>query len=111
MKGSIVGLGILVLVIGVILCLYPVEYTYSILGTPIRTWIEYPYREYGFILFVVGVVVLVVGLAIPKQVEERPSPRPSRQLIPKARFCSQCGKLVSIEAKFCPNCGKEMKTD
>lgn len=102
MKGAIVGLGIFVLVIAAILCLYPVKYTYSILGTPISTWVEYPYREYGFIFFVVGVLVLVVGFAIP----ERPSPAPSRE---KARFCSQCGKPVSTEAKFCPNCGKEVR--
>ena len=68
MKGPIVGLGILVLAIGVILCFYPVEYTQYLLGIPIRTWVEYPYREYGFILFLVGIAVLVVGLAIPKKV-------------------------------------------
>jgi len=107
MKGSIVGLGILVLVLGVILWLYRVEYTLWGMTVSVR----YPYREYGFILFLVGVLVIVVGLAIPKYVEKRPTPTPSRHLIPKARFCSQCGKQVSIEAKFCPNCGKEMKTD
>jgi len=107
MKGSIVGLGILVLVIGVILWLYRVEYT--LWGMVVR--VEYPYREYGFILLVVGVLVLVVGLAIPKYAEKRPSPAPSPQPIPKAIFCPQCGKLTSIEAKFCPNCGKELKTD
>lgn len=68
MKGPIVGLGILVLAIGVILCFYPVEYTQYLLGIPIRTWVEYPYREYGFILFLVGIAVLVMGLAIPKKV-------------------------------------------
>jgi len=31
-------------------------------------------------------------------------------LIPKGRFCKQCGKLVSVELSSCPNCGKELKT-
>jgi len=106
MKGSIVGLGILVLVIGVILWLYRVEYTLWAITVSV-----YPYQVYGFILFLVGVLIIVVGLAIPKYVEKRPSPAPLPQPIPKARFCPQCGKLASIEAKFCPNCGKELKTD
>jgi hypothetical protein len=30
-------------------------------------------------------------------------------LIPKGRFCKQCGKLVSVELGSCPNCGKELE--
>jgi hypothetical protein len=106
MKGPIVGLGILVSVVGVILWFYRVEHT--LWGMVVL--VEYPYREYGFILFLVGFLVIVVGLAIPKYIEKRPSPVPSPKPIPKAIFCSQCGKLVSIEAKFCPNCGKELNS-
>jgi len=108
MKGSIVGLGILVLVLGVILWSYQVRYTLGMWGT---IYVDYPYREYGFILFLVGVLVIVVGLAIPKYIEKPPSPTPLPPPIPKTMFCPQCGKPTSIEAKFCPNCGKELKTD
>jgi len=106
MKGSIVGLGILVLVLGVILWSYQVKYT-LMWGT---FYVEYPYREYGFILFLVGVLIIVVGLAIPKYVEKQLSSVPSPKPIPRAIFCPQCGKLTSIEAKFCPNCGKELNS-
>ena len=68
MKGSIVGLSILVLAIGAFLCFYPVEYGYRIGEVTLYAWVEYPYRDYGFILSLVGIAVLVVGLAIPKKV-------------------------------------------
>jgi hypothetical protein len=67
MNGAIVGLGILVLLAGLFLCFYWVEYSQTMLGVTISTWVEYPYREYGFILVLVGIIVLVVGLAIPKK--------------------------------------------
>ena len=104
MKGSIVGLGILVLVIGLFLWFYPVQYGFG----GVVVWVEYPYREYGFVSFLVGVLVIVVGLAVPKYVEKQLSPVPSPKPIPRAIFCPQCGKLVSTEAKFCPNCGKQL---
>ena len=110
MKGSIVALGIFVLVIGVILCFYPVEYTQYLLGYPVRTWVEYPYQGYGFILFLVGIAVLVVGLAIPKKIE-RPVPSLPTPPQPIKRVCPQCGQVLTEEAKFCPSCGKQLKTD
>jgi hypothetical protein len=48
---TIVGLDILVLIVGVALWLYPVN----------------PYHQFGFILFLAGIIVLIVGLAIPKK--------------------------------------------
>ncbi len=42
--------------------------------------------------------------------KEETSTTTSPQKTSRGRFCSECGKLVSVEAKFCPNCGKEVKT-
>lgn len=62
MNKTIVGLGILVLLAGAVLYLYPATPNQSTLSQTI-----YPYREYGLILSGVGIVVLVAGLAIPKR--------------------------------------------
>jgi len=77
MKGSIVGLSVLVLAIGVVLCFYSVEYGYTLAGRTFYTWVEYPYRDYGFILFLVGIVVLVVGLAISEKPAQSAPPLPT----------------------------------
>ena len=51
MNRSIVGLSLVVLVVGGPLWLYQ----------------EDPYHKFGFILSLVGTIVLIVGLAIPKK--------------------------------------------
>ena len=130
MNGAIVGLGILVLIVGVVLWAYPVEYSYSILGKTVSTWVEYPYRDYGFIVSLMGIIVLVVGLAIPKKSErseERQAPvkkqERSEQRWPPVKkqskgwtiddvfgsnekHCMRCGVQLPANAKYCSNCGQ-----
>jgi uncharacterized membrane protein len=77
-------------------------------------WVQYPYRDYAIPLVFLGIVLLAIGYLLETAKEEKTEPTvpaPSSQQIPKGRFCSQCGKLVSVGEKFCPNCGKESKTD
>ena len=57
MKRAIVGLGILVLLVGIVLWLFPGFFA-TFLGR------EYPYHDYGFGLSLAGIVVLVIGLAL-----------------------------------------------
>ena len=57
MKRAIVVLGILTLLAGVVLWLFP-SFLATVLGR------EYPYRYYGFGLSLAGIVVLVIGLAV-----------------------------------------------
>ena len=57
MKRVIVGLGILILLVGVVLWLSP-GFLATFLGR------EYPFHNYGFILSLAGIVVLVIGLAM-----------------------------------------------
>jgi len=70
MNGSIAGLGIVVLIVGVFLSLYSETYTQSVYGVTLITRIEYPYRTYGFILLLVGILSLVLGLAMPKKSDQ-----------------------------------------
>jgi hypothetical protein len=51
MNRSVVGLSLLVLVVGVPLWLYP----------------EDPYHRFGFILFLTGAILLIVGLALHRK--------------------------------------------
>jgi hypothetical protein len=57
--------------------------------------------------------VSVFGLFSIADEEERMHPYAPKDtyasLIPKGRFCTQCGKLVSVELGSCPNCGKELE--
>ena len=56
MNRAIVGLGILILLVGVVLWFSP-GFLANYLGR------EYPYHNYGLILSLAGLVVLVIGLA------------------------------------------------
>lgn len=69
MNGAIVSLGIVLLVAGVFLVLYSVAYTQLVFGVTIITRVEYPYRDYGFVLLFVGALGLVLGLIMPKKAE------------------------------------------
>ena len=51
MNRALLGLGILVLIVGVPLWLYP----------------EDPYHRLGFILSLAGTILLIVGLALPRK--------------------------------------------
>ena len=57
MKRAIVGLGILILLVGVVLWFSP-GFLATYLGR------EYAYHNYGFILSLAGILVLVIGLAM-----------------------------------------------
>ena len=101
MKGSIFGLGLLVLIIGGLMWIYPESYYIPFVGT--LTY--YPYRDYGTIACLVGVLIMVVGLAVSG--EKRQQLRPS---IPeKVRVCPKCSSVIPFEAEFCPKCGKKLE--
>jgi hypothetical protein len=40
-----------------------------VFGVTIITRVEYPYRDYGFVLLFVGALGLVLGLVMPKKAE------------------------------------------
>jgi len=110
MHNSLSALGIVLLVIGLGASFY--YESKSIFGIEYQR--TYPYQNLGIALIVVGVILLVVGVLYSPRKEEKTEQTAlasSSQPIPRGKFCSQCGKLVSIEAKFCPNCGKGLKTD
>jgi hypothetical protein len=92
LKGSVVALGFLILVGGFFLWMYHVEYTFF--GATV--YIDYPYREYGFIAGLVGLVIIAIGLAVS---DKKP------RTLPEAKVCDRCGKRVSEGANVCPHCG------
>ena len=65
MNGIIASLGIAILVAGVFLALYSVTYTQFVFGVTLITQVEYPYRDYGYILLFFGIIGLVLGLVMP----------------------------------------------
>jgi len=96
MNRGLIILGVLLLMASPIVALYyRIEY-YDIFGNLVR--IEYPLLPYGFVLAIVAIIVLVLGLVIPKKVETPPT----------TRLCPQCGRMLTEEARFCPYCGKEL---
>jgi len=92
-------------------------FSYSEIRSFIITVEVYPYREYAGTLLASGIILLVIGVGCLWRAEQEmtykkePSSTPPPKPIPRGIFCSNCGKLVSVEAKFCPNCGKELKTN
>lgn len=63
----------------------------------------YPYREYAMPLIILGILVLVIGLAVPLDttnfVKRKPVYLPSN-------FCPSCGKVIyKKDANFCRRCG------
>ena len=65
MNSIIAGLGVVVLIAGVFLVLYSVTHTQSVFGVTLITQVEYPYRDYGYIMLFFGIVSLVLGLVMP----------------------------------------------
>ena len=87
-KVGISVIGVLLIVIALIAFFYPVYSTYF--GVIFST--TYPYREYAMPMVVLGVIVLVVGLALPlkeesKQVEIKTEPH--RKWIQQASIKNQ----------------------
>ena len=69
MNGTILWLGIIVLIAGVFLVFYSVADYQTVYGVTLITRIDYPYRTYGFVAIFFGVVGLFMGLVMPKKSE------------------------------------------
>lgn len=126
--GGIAALGIVLVVIGAILYLYPEET--SIFGIVVLT--EYPYRDLGTMLLILGIIITVVGVIVAAA-PSRPSSPPSHQSdqfyqppmapppyqayqqpIEEAsqssdrKFCRHCGRQNEADSGFCEGCGKRL---
>ena len=62
MKTSVVLLGCFVIVVGVILCFMTADYNWY--GV---TWTEYPYRDYGILASLAGILVILGGLIMSEK--------------------------------------------
>jgi len=101
MNRAVAALGILVLIAGIALIVYPVTNSYSVLGQPIYSYTTYPYQDYGAILTIVGLIALIVGFAIPNR-QGVPAPPPPPQ--PPAQSpiypCPTCGKPLRFVQEY-----------
>jgi len=103
MRTSLVSVGALLVIIGVILMVLGVGYfgKFEILGRS--------FTIDTFSLTMGGFIVFVAGLALPAS---RPVIIVSQKPQVKIRTvvaCPSCGKFVSRKAKHCPNCGTRLK--
>jgi len=69
MNGIIALLGIVVLVAGGFLALYSITHTQDVYGVTLITGLESPYRNYGIILLVFGIIGIVLGIIWPSKSE------------------------------------------
>ena len=59
MRSAIIFLGVLVLSAAVVLWFYPGGSLWEVWR---GVWTEYPYRDYSFILGVVGTIIFIIGI-------------------------------------------------
>ena len=114
--GGIAALGILLIVVGVILYIYPEETT--AFGYTVYT--EYPYREIGQLLLILGIVVAVIGgivAALASSVSSSPEQQvhqhyyqqpPPPQQQPQQKYCQSCGRSIPSDGVLCPYCGQNV---
>jgi len=69
MNGTVVGLGIVLLIAGAFFFLYSVTYAEPVFGVTLITRVDYPYRNYSFFLFFFGILALIMGLVMSKKSE------------------------------------------
>ena len=111
MKGEIVLLGLLCISVGIFLWIYSAKlFGYVTV---------YPYSDEGFILSIVGIIIIVVGLAFPEQKQsdiqlveiDGKSRTPSKIVLLPVKSCPKCGKRYSgtLES-FCPTCGVKLES-
>jgi len=70
--------------------------------------ISFPLLPYGFVMALVGILLIVMGIVIKEEMPTRepiPIP-PAPPLI--TRICPQCGRVLAEDMKYCPNCGKAL---
>jgi len=71
----------------------------------------YEYRSYGLPLVIMGIVLLVFGLAFQSKAHKSAGPTtpttPYYTTLHSSlmRVCPNCKKRLSKDANFCPNCG------
>lgn len=109
--GGIAALGVILTIVGVILYIY--EERESVWG--LYTITSNPYRDTGFSLLVLGIIIIVVGAIVtvipskPSSPQQASHDAPSRHTAPnQAESCSFCGSRINPTHAWCPWCGKEI---
>jgi hypothetical protein len=104
-------LGILFLVSGGVTYYYQ-EVT-NFLGISL---VSYPYRQYTESLLVVGIVLLVFGLAFLWRAEQETTTQAYPSIIPpptpaaaEKKYCRFCGSENKSDASYCSKCGKRLE--
>lgn len=79
-------------------------------GSKYALWLGILMMCFGSLIMAVGIKVMLELRAPKEERMDAYAPKDTyTSLIPKGRFCKQCGKLVSVELGSCPNCGKELE--
>ena len=58
------------------------------------------------VLIIVGFIIFIIGLAIPKTMRKPDSIELSTDS-QNMRSCSSCGKSITLDALRCPHCGRK----
>ena len=115
------GGGIVVVLIGAML--YNHTESTTILGIDVLT--EYPYRDLGMVVIILGFIITAIGVLLataptpstppPHQsiqfYQSPPTPPYHQQPIEKAtqpsdrKFCRHCGRRNEMDSRFCTGCG------
>jgi hypothetical protein len=102
-KTIIIFIGVLFILGGIIASQYSENET--ILGFTYGT--INPYEPYVLPLIMFGVIVCVIGLALPVSKVEAPTGRIT--YAPPQRFCIHCGAQITADSNYCPKCGKSQR--
>lgn len=67
MNWAIVGLGVFLLIAGTFLVFFTATSMQNVFGVTLLTGVEYPYRNYGYVLLFAGLLSLVLGLLVTRE--------------------------------------------
>lgn len=117
-RGSVVAIGIVVLIIGVVAYSYT-EYE-NFLGYSVA--VGQPYQAVGAALIVLGFAAIILGVALKSEqksdleewqrrgheraMAETNRPPPNTPTTTTA-YCSNCGQMLRPTDIFCPRCGTQ----
>jgi uncharacterized membrane protein YhfC len=103
MRASLVSLGFLLLVVGIVLMALQIGYFGEF------TILKRKFTVDTFSLTVGGLIIFAVGLALPGGPSVVILTQKPKVKIRTVVACPSCGKFVSRRAKHCPNCGRRLK--
>jgi undecaprenyl pyrophosphate phosphatase UppP len=73
MNNALIILGAILIVIGIFAYTYTTTTTQNIAGVP-ENQTQNPYRYWSYYIIIIGVILLIIGLALPSRMEEYPLP-------------------------------------